>query len=125
MNATNAKRPIWRSVYRGLLKRCPKCGVGRVFGRYLKPAHACGHCNEAYAHIRTDDFAPWLTIIVMGHILAPIIFHVELNYSPPTFLALSIWIPAVIILTLLLLPIAKGVCLGFMWALRLQGDEMQ
>jgi len=99
--------------------------MGRVFGRYLKPAQACGHCGEAYDHIRTDDFAPWLTIIVMGHILAPIIFHVEINYSPPTHWALAVWIPSVVILTLILLPIAKGVCLGFMWAMKLRGDEWQ
>ncbi|MBO33816.1 MAG: hypothetical protein CMM74_12720 [Rhodospirillaceae bacterium] len=125
MNNNHEPRSVGRSILRGLFRRCPNCGMGRVFGGYLKPARACGHCGEGYAHIRTDDFAPWLTIIVMGHILAPIIFHVEVNYSPPTQLALAFWIPAVVILTLILLPLTKGVCLGFMWALRLRGDEMQ
>ena len=41
------------------------------------------------------------------------------------WLQVSIFIPATLILTLLLLPRAKGALLGLMWALRLRGDETQ
>ncbi|MBL6958138.1 MAG: DUF983 domain-containing protein [Rhodospirillales bacterium] len=118
-------RPVGRSVFRGLCKRCPQCGQGRIFRRYLKPVHACSQCGEAYGHIRTDDFAPWLTILFLGHILAPVIIQVERWYSPPVWGQLMIVVPLTFALVLALLPTAKGTCLGFMWALGFRAVSSQ
>ena len=119
------RRPIARSIRRGAFGRCPCCGGGRLFGSYLKPAGACGRCGAVYGDIRTDDAAPWLTILVVGHIVGPLIVLSERSLAPPAWLQVSIFIPATLILTLLLLPRAKGALLGLMWALRLRGDETQ
>ncbi len=118
-------KPILRSIFRGVLKRCPNCGKGRIFGRYIKPEEHCQACQEPLGHYRTDDFAPWLTIIVIGHVLVPIIYGIELIYTPPLWLHMVLWGPLIILLVLVLLPHAKGACLGFMWALGLSGSEKQ
>ncbi|WP_259779644.1 DUF983 domain-containing protein [Aestuariispira ectoiniformans] len=118
-----AQRPMGRSLLRGLKKRCPNCGEGAIFKRYLKATDNCDHCGESLSHIRTDDFAPWLTILVVGHIIAPILLEIERSYAPPLGILMSILIPLVIVLSLVLLPFAKGTCLGLMWALRMRGDE--
>lgn len=125
MTAKPPRRPVLRSVLRGLRRRCPRCGEGRIFERYLKPTPACARCREPYAHLRTDDFAPWLTIIVLGHIVVPVIYVVERNFDLPLWLQLALWVPLVAGLVLVLLPTAKGTCLGLMWALGLKGDERQ
>ena len=119
------QRPIARSIRRGAFGRCPRCGRGRLFGAYLKPAGSCGHCGETYGDMRTDDAAPWLTILVVGHMVGPLIAVSERSFQPAMWLQVSIFIPATLILTLLLLPRAKGALLGLMWALRLRGDETQ
>jgi uncharacterized protein (DUF983 family) len=41
------------------------------------------------------------------------------------WLQVAIFVPATLLLTLWLLPRAKGALLGLMWALRLRGDETQ
>lgn len=125
MTQTKTSKPILRSVLRGLRKRCPNCGKGRVFGRYLKPVQQCDHCGEPYDHIRTDDFAPWVTILVMGHILVPSVYAIERLYMPPLWLHAAVWGPMIVALVLILLPHSKGACLGLMWALGLRGDERQ
>ena len=69
---TNSKGPFRQAVWRGAKRRCPDCGEGKLFDSYLKPTSACKACGAGYDHIRTDDFAPWLTIIVLGHIMVPL-----------------------------------------------------
>lgn len=122
-NEDEARRPIRLSLWRGLLKRCPNCGTGRIFERYLKPAQNCSNCGEALGHIRTDDFAPWLTILLLGHVLVPTIGTIDYVLAPPLWIILLCVVGVGIISTLALLPHSKGLCLGLMWALRMRGDE--
>ena len=113
------------SVLRGLLKRCPQCGGAPLFRRYLKPADGCRTCGAQYGEIRTDDFAPWLTIMVIGHIAVPAIWYVERFHEPPMWFHLAVTLPLVVGALMAFLPHAKGICMGLMWALRLRGDETQ
>ena len=117
------RRPIRRSLWRGLRKRCPDCGEGRVFRRYLKPVSTCSHCGAALGEIRTDDFAPWLTILLLGHILVPVIGTVDYVFAPQLWIILLCATALSAILVLLLLPHAKGFCLGLLWALGLKSNE--
>ena len=52
--------------------RCPCCGKGKLFRAYLKQVDACSACGERFADIRADDGAPWLTLILVGHIFIPL-----------------------------------------------------
>lgn len=128
MTKSHTSRPpkrVMRSVLRGLRKRCPNCGQGRIYRRYLKPVEQCERCGEPLGHIRTDDFAPWLTILVLGHVLVPSVFAIERLYSPPLWVHATVWGPLIVLLVLSVLPHTKGACLGLMWALGLSGDERQ
>lgn len=123
MNHQPASRPILQAVQRGVRCRCPRCGVGSLYDRYLKPTKACQTCGEGLDHIRTDDFAPWLTCLVLSHLMIPAIFIIDSRYEPDLLMQLVIWAPTILALAMVLLPHTKGVCLGLMWALRLRGDE--
>ena len=63
--------------------RCPRCGQGRLLHHYLKMVDRCSVCGEPYGHYRTDDAAPWLTILLVGHITVPIILVCEMNFQLP------------------------------------------
>lgn len=117
------KRSKWESIKRGLRRKCPCCGEGKVYKSYLKIVDHCPSCKEELGHIRSDDMAPWATILILGHILGPIMVHVERNMAPPLWLSLSIFFPIIIVATLAILPTAKAACLGLMWSLRMKGDE--
>lgn len=111
------------AILRGARGRCPRCGEGRLLHHYLKMVDHCPVCGEAYGHYRTDDAAPWLTILVVGHITVPIILIVELNFQLPMAVALAIYLPLIVGLTLLLLPRCKGVMAAILWALKAEGSE--
>ncbi len=80
-------------------------------------------CGEPYGHYRTDDAAPWLTILVVGHITVPIILISEENFQPPMALALAIYLPLIVGLTLFLLPRCKGVIAAVLWVTKAEGSE--
>jgi uncharacterized protein (DUF983 family) len=124
-SAACVPRSVTTSVLRGLRRRCPNCGVGASFMGYLKLREACPHCGEALGHIRADDFPPYLTILIVGHIVVPLLLLTEQILSPPMAVQMLLWPGLTVALTLAGLPRVKGAVVGLMWALRLRGDERQ
>jgi uncharacterized protein (DUF983 family) len=118
---TLAPRDRWQAISRGLQCRCPACGQGRLFGKFLKPVAQCANCGEDFTAQRADDFPPYLVILILGHVLAPIAVAVEINYHPPMWaFALSASL-IVIALALLMLQPVKGGVIALQWAGRM-GD---
>jgi uncharacterized protein (DUF983 family) len=111
------------AICRGALGRCPRCGQGRLLHHYLKMVDRCSACGEPFGHYRTDDAAPWLTILVVGHITVPIILICEMNFQLPLAWALAIYLPLILGLTLFLLPRCKGIMAAILWAMKAEGSE--
>jgi uncharacterized protein (DUF983 family) len=110
------------SMPRGFRLRCPNCGSGRLFRSYLKPVERCSACGMAFGHIRADDFPPYLTILLVGHLVVPLLV-ISGRADIPTGLQIAIAVPATLALVMLLLPRLKGAVIGLMWSLRLSGAE--
>jgi uncharacterized protein (DUF983 family) len=116
-------RPILRSLLRGARLRCPACGSGAMFRRYLKVSDACPACGEELHHHRADDAPPYFTIVIVGHIVVSLVLIVEMAYRPPLWLHAMIWLPLTVALALLILPPVKGALVGLQWALRMHGFD--
>lgn len=118
-----ARRSVPAAVKRGLALRCPACGAAPAFRGYLKVVERCAGCGESLGQIRADDFPPYLTILLVGHIMVPLLLLVEQSYALSLGLQLVLWPTLTLLLTLAFLKPIKGGVLGMMWALRLRGDE--
>ena len=116
-------RPIFASMLRGAAHKCPACGVGAMFRRYLKVADACPHCGEELHHHRADDAPAYFTIVIVGHIVVGLVLAVEMAYRPALWAHAALWLPLTVILTLVLLPMVKGALVGLQWALRMHGFD--
>lgn len=118
----NSKQGFWKVVGRGALGRCPKCGKGKLFYRYLKNTEKCSVCGEELGHIRADDGPAWLTILLIGHLFALI-----LTFAPsidwPAWQLISVWCSVALALTLIILPRAKGIFIGIIWRMGCSGSE--
>lgn len=110
-------------IRRALLERCPHCGQGRLFASYLKQVERCAVCQEQFGHLRSDDAAPWLTILVVGHIVVPLLLAVETRVSWPSWVSMTLWPALALMLVALVLPRAKAVFLGVIWATGSPGSE--
>ena len=114
-------RAVWPALARGARGRCPACGKGRIFGRYLKVNDACPACGEALHHQRADDAPPYAVILVVGHLIVGAALALEIAFQPPTWVHLALWLPLTVVLALALLPVAKGALIALQWALRMHG----
>jgi uncharacterized protein (DUF983 family) len=119
------RAPLGTAMWRGLRGRCPACGEGRLFARYLKQVAACPSCGVPLGHLRSDDAAPWLTILVVGHIVVPLMLSVERYSQWPEWVAMIVWPFFALALALVVLPRAKGLLLSIIWATRAPGSERE
>lgn len=116
-------RPLPPALARGARGRCPACGEGRLFPRYLKVAPYCAHCGEELYHHRADDAPPYVVILAVGHIVVPLLVLVEEMFRPPVWTHLALWLPLTLVLSLVLLPLAKGMLVALQWSLRMHGFD--
>jgi len=110
--------PAHIAVLRGLRGRCPACGRGRLFRAYLKQVDACPACGAPIGEIEAEDGPPWLTVLILGPLLAALTFIAARQEAWPlwiTFPALSLFAVGAV---LLLLPRIKGAIIGALWGMR-------
>src|SRR5262245_59982225 len=120
-DARHPQRDWWRAILNGFRQRCPACGKGALFGRYLKVNETCPHCGAALYHHRADDAPPYFTILVVGHVVVGAILPVERAFTPPLWVHALIWLPLTLVLSLALLPRIKGAIVGLQWAFFMHG----
>ncbi len=112
---THVPSPFWPQARRALKGRCPQCGRGKLFKSYLKQVESCGDCGEAFGHIRADDGPAWLTILAVGHIIVPLVVEFERDSTWPMWMPMVLWPSLALALSLILLPLAKGLFITILW----------
>ncbi|WMT90340.1 DUF983 domain-containing protein [Pelagibacterium sp. H642] len=117
-------RPLWPAMLNGMKCRCPNCGKGKLFSRYLKIADQCDVCGTELFHHRADDAPPYLVITIVGHLAVGAVLHMEMSSTPLHPLTyLWIMIPMILISSVLLLPVIKGAIVGLQWARYMHGFD--
>jgi uncharacterized protein (DUF983 family) len=114
--------PLKIAAARALLGRCPCCGEGKLFRGYLKQVENCSVCGESFGQIRADDAAPWLTIILVGHVFLPLAFLVNVDWMP-IWAAMGMWSTCFAGLALTILPRAKVLFIAILWQTRAPGYQ--
>lgn len=115
------ERQTWPSVWKGWRRKCPNCGSGPLLSGYLKVRDACPVCREELHHHRADDGPAYLTILIVGHLMAPLLHIVFVTWRPEPLVLFTIFAVGTIALSLYLLPRLKGAIVAFQWARRMNG----
>lgn len=110
-------------VRRGLGLRCPHCGEGRLFGRYLKVSDHCEACGADNTIYPCDDAPPYLTLFMVGHFIIPFMFWMDKAWEPALWVMFAIWLPLITVITMVTLPYMKGIVVGFAWATGVTRDS--
>ena len=120
MDATPLPAPkTITAVRRGWFGRCPRCGEGTLFARYLKMRSHCPVCDQALEPYRADDAPAYFTIVIVGHIVVPLVLVFEKwAVEPPLWLHALLWLPLSVGAALLLLPRIKGAVIALLWTHR-------
>ncbi len=120
-DAAQPARSVRQAMWRGFRERCPKCGTGAMYHKFLKVADQCPHCGEELHHQRADDAPPYFTITIVGHVVVGGVLMVERAFQPSLWAHAAMWLPLTVVSSLLLLPRIKGAIVGLQWALRMHG----
>jgi uncharacterized protein (DUF983 family) len=112
-----------QALMRGVRGRCPNCGRGKMFSRFLKVADRCPECGEELFHQRADDFPAYLVILLVGHIVVSLELFVETEYAPAIWLQIAVWVPLTIGLALGLIQPIKGTIVALQWFGGMDGFE--
>jgi len=117
------KRPLGRSIKRGLACRCPNCGDGRLFRAFLKPVDHCAVCGEDYTPQRADDLPAYLVIVVVGHVLMTGYLLTDMLWRVSPWVHMAIWIPLAVLTAIATVQPIKGGVIGLQWAYRMHGFD--
>ena len=115
-------RHLGEAMRRGFIGRCPACGRGRLFRSYLKVVNTCRICGEDLSHHRADDAPAYVTMLIVGHLVAGGVLFSEEQWPHSSLLWEALfWLAATVVMSVLLLPRAKGAIVGQQWALCMHG----
>lgn len=108
--------PLWPKLKRGLKWRCPNCGETQLFKSYLKPVDQCSSCHVQWGDVRADDGPAWASMLIAGHLLAPLFHYAVFVKDWPTWASITGLSLLLVGFCLALLPSMKGFFMALIWA---------
>ncbi len=77
------------ALKRGFKGRCPACGEGKLYWRYLKVEPACRACGHDLAQYPADDGPAYFTILIVGHLIVAPLLLFPFIWQAPVALVLA------------------------------------
>jgi uncharacterized protein (DUF983 family) len=102
-------------ILRGLAGRCPRCGKGRLFAGFLTLKPRCESCGLDFSFADSADGPAFFVMFFSGFVVAGSALAVEALYSPPLWVHAVLWIPLILITTLLPLRPIKGLLIALQY----------
>ena len=116
-----AERDTKQAMLRGFRRTCPRCGKDHLFNGYLAVSNECSNCGLDLTHQRADDGPAYLTIVIVGHLLVPLLVPAYKAWDLHPAVMATAFSTLAVVLSLILLPRLKGALIGFQWAKRMHG----
>ena len=98
-----------QAALRGL---CPRCGNRTLFAGLAAFAPRCRACGLDFAGFNVGDGPAAFLIFIVGGLVVALAILVELNFGPPWWVHILLWVPLATLLTIGLLRLAKGLLLA-------------
>ena len=101
--------PAVPAIQAGLRCRCPRCGRGPLYSGILTVAARCTVCDLDLSANDAGDGPAVFVILILGIVIVPLAFWLEVALTPPLWVHLAVWTPVIVALALLLLRWMKAV----------------
>jgi uncharacterized protein (DUF983 family) len=102
-------------ILAGLAGRCPRCGKGKMFSGFLGLKPRCEACGLDYSFIDAGDGPAVFVILFAGFVVVGAALVVEMRYAPPLWLHAALWLPLILLTTLVPLRAMKGVLIALQY----------
>lgn len=110
-------------LYLSLRARCPRCGSGFLYKGFLTIADSCSTCGLSFSEHEQGDGPAVFSIFIVGSFVAVFAAITEVMFEPPYWLHAAIWIPAVIIGSLLAIRTTKAILIALQYKYRKEDFE--
>ena len=105
----------WSTGFKG---RCPRCGEGRLFAKYLKIAPSCTACGLDLSKEDSGDGAIPFIILVTGFVGVGLGIWLQFTFDPPVWVQIVVTFPVIIALTLGMMQPLKGLLIALQYVHR-------
>ncbi len=117
--------PGWpRVIGRGIIGRCPQCGLAPIFDGYLKVHRSCLRCAAPLGEMPADDAPPYIAMLVVLHVLAILlVLFYRGNFHPGVVLA-AFLLAMLALICMVALRMAKGAVIGVLLKLGMKREVL-
>src|SRR5579872_7377646 len=109
---TDTPPTVTESALRGIACRCPRCGKGKLYSGFLTLAPRCQACGLDFAFIDAGDGPAIFVIMLAGAIVVAAALIVEVKYQPPFWVHAALWLPLIVVTTILPLRSMKALLIA-------------
>lgn len=109
---THIQPSLTKTIARGLLCECPRCGEGKLFAGFLSLRPSCDKCGLDYSFIDAGDGPAVFIILIAGFVVVGLALFIEIRFQPPFWVHAALWIPAVLATTVLPLRSMKSLLIA-------------
>lgn len=103
------------SIRAGLRCRCPRCGQGRLFQGFLTLRTRCESCGLDYSFADSGDGPAVFIMFLAGFVVVGAALVTEVMYQPPYWVHAVLWLPLILLVTLLPLRPMKGLMIALQY----------
>ena len=103
---------LLQTALRGIACRCPRCGQGKLFAGFLTLRPGCEACGLDNAFIDSGDGPAIFVIMLAGAVVVTCALIVEVKYQPPFWVHAMLWLPLILVTTLLPLRSMKSLLIA-------------
>lgn len=114
IDMSDCPNSVWQAVKRTIRGKCPNCGKGKLWKKYIKQTDHCSVCDANLGNVQADDGPAWLTILIVGHLWSPVLMLVT-RYDIPMWFLFPALMASAIGSCLAILPFSKAVFIGIIW----------
>lgn len=98
--------------------RCPHCGKGSLYKDFLNIEDSCPECGFSFKGYEQGDGPAVFSIFIVGSFVAVSAAITEIMFEPPYWLHATLWIPMVIICSLLAIRMTKAALIALQYKYR-------
>lgn len=99
----------------GMGGRCPRCNKGKLFCGMLTVCDVCAYCGFDLSKHEKGDGPAFFAITIVSTLACALAVLVELVYAPPYWVHAMLWLPLVVVGSLLCLRWAKGIIIALQY----------
>ena len=125
MTSDDRDYPPISAICAGLAGRCPRCGDGRLFTGFINVAPHCQACGLDFAFADSGDGPAVFVALFGGFIVLGAALWTEVEFQPPMWVHMIVFLPLTLIVCLGMLRPLKGLLIALQYRNKAESGRLE